>query len=98
MAGSAARRRVPCAPVRDLADALDADDLAERDMLAAYEHPVLGAVQAVGMPLHVSGYDPVYGPSPDLGADTSALLRELGYDDAEMARLSDAGAFGAVRL
>ena len=89
------RGRVPCAPVRDLADALDVEELAERAMLAAYEHPVLGAVRAVGMPLHVSGYHPAYGPSPDLGADTAVLLHDLGLDDAEIARLGQAGAFGA---
>ena len=92
------RGRVPCAPVRDLADALAADDLAERHMLAAYEHPVSGAVRAVGLPLHVSGYHPAYGPSPDLGADTAVLLHDLGLDDAEIARLGQAGAFGAPGL
>jgi crotonobetainyl-CoA:carnitine CoA-transferase CaiB-like acyl-CoA transferase len=88
------RGRVPCAPVRDLTQALDADALAMRGMLAAYDHPRLGAVRSAGLPLRVSGFSPRYGAAPDLGADAPDLLRALGYDDREVARLAAAGAFG----
>ena len=88
------RGRVPCAPVRDLTQALDADALAVRGMLAAYDHPRLGTVRSVGSPLRASGFTPTYAAAPDLGADAPDLLRALGYDDREIARLAAAGAFG----
>jgi crotonobetainyl-CoA:carnitine CoA-transferase CaiB-like acyl-CoA transferase len=89
------RGQVPCAPVRELSDALDVEPLEQRRMLAAYEHPGLGPVRGVGLPLRVSGFTPRYRPSPALGADAADLLAELSFDDDEVTRLADAGAFGA---
>jgi crotonobetainyl-CoA:carnitine CoA-transferase CaiB-like acyl-CoA transferase len=88
------RGQVPCAPVRELSDALEVEGLKRRGMLASYEHPWLGAVSSVGLPLRVSGFTPSYRPSPALGADAADLLVELGYDESAVARLADAGAFG----
>jgi crotonobetainyl-CoA:carnitine CoA-transferase CaiB-like acyl-CoA transferase len=88
------RGQVPCAPVRELSDALDVELLEQRDMLASYEHPQLGTVRGVGLPLQVSGFTPSYRPSPALGADAARLLAELGFDESAIARLADAGAFG----
>jgi crotonobetainyl-CoA:carnitine CoA-transferase CaiB-like acyl-CoA transferase len=85
---------VPCAPVRNLAEALDRENLERRGLLAAYVHPRLGDVRSVGLPLHVSDYRPVYEAAPALGADTAALLAELGLDDAQIAQLTADGAFG----
>jgi crotonobetainyl-CoA:carnitine CoA-transferase CaiB-like acyl-CoA transferase len=88
------RGKVPCAPVRDLEDALDVQRLRERDMLAAFDHPELGAVRSVGLPLQVANFTPRYRAAPALGADTAALLAETGYEEQEIARLAAAGAFG----
>ena len=88
------RGQVPCAPVRDLAETLDADALATRGMLAAYDHPRLGAVRSVGSPLHISGFTPTYAAAPGLAGDATDLLSALGYDGREIARLAAAGAFG----
>jgi crotonobetainyl-CoA:carnitine CoA-transferase CaiB-like acyl-CoA transferase len=63
-------------------------------MLASYEHPRLGSVRGVGLPLRVSGFAPSYRASPALGADAADLLAELGFDESAIARLTDAGAFG----
>lgn len=84
----------PVAPVRSLREALDPDLLRERDLLATFTHPDLGEVRSVGLPLHVAGYTPAYGPSPALGAQTRAALRAAGLDDAAIDRLAAAGAFG----
>lgn len=85
---------VPVAPVRSMPEALDADELAEREMLVEYEHPVLGTVRTLGLPLQVGRYRPRFRRAPELGGDTDDLLRELGYDDADRQRLSGQGAFG----
>jgi crotonobetainyl-CoA:carnitine CoA-transferase CaiB-like acyl-CoA transferase len=55
---------------------------------------LLGPVRGVGLPLEFSGYSPRYRPAPGLGADVQDLLTELGYDDREIGRLAQAGAFG----
>ncbi len=88
------RGHVPIAPVRSLAEALDTAELTERGMLAAYEHPTLGAVRSVGLPLSLSDFEPTYRPGPRLGADGDAILGRVGYSDAEIAELRAAGAFG----
>ena len=85
---------VPIAPVRSLEQALDLDELRGRDMLAEYEHPVLGTIRSVGLPLRVGDYSPAYAPGPGLGADQEAVLRTVGYDDAAITRLRAEGAFG----
>ena len=88
--------RVPSAPVRDLPRALEPEQLDERGMLASYDHPALGQVNSVGLPLRVSGFTPHYHPSPALGSDLTELLAELGFDDAEIVSLAEAGAFGTL--
>jgi crotonobetainyl-CoA:carnitine CoA-transferase CaiB-like acyl-CoA transferase len=88
------RGQVPCAPVRDLSEALEMEALQKRDMLASYEHSQLGTVSSVGLPLRVSGFSPRYRTSPALGSDTADLLAELDFDEMAVARLADAGAFG----
>ena len=87
---------VPIAPVRSLAEALDLDELQGREMLAEYEHPALGTIRSVGLPLHVGGYVPVYAPGPLLGGDQAAVLGDVGYSADEIEALRAAGAFGAA--
>ncbi len=89
------RGRVPIAPVRSLEEALDVDELRARAMLAEYDHPAFGSVRSVGLPLTIGGFEPDYAPGPALGADGEAILGELGYDEAAIARLHADGAFGA---
>ena len=88
------RGLVPVAPVRSLEEALDGDELKARDMLAAYDHPTLGAVRSVGVPLRVTDFTPTYRPGPALGGDQDAVLGAAGYSRAEIAALRAAGAFG----
>jgi crotonobetainyl-CoA:carnitine CoA-transferase CaiB-like acyl-CoA transferase len=85
---------VPIAPVRSMEAALDLDELRGREMLAEYEHPVLGTIRAVGLPLRVGEFAPSYRPGPGLGADQGEVLRSVGYTDAEITELDGRGAFG----
>ena len=85
---------VPIAPVRSLSQALDVDELQERGMLAEYEDETFGRVRSVGMPLHVSGFQPEYRPGPGIGADQDAILADLGYSPDAVEQLRATGAFG----
>lgn len=87
---------VPIAPVRSLQEALDLDELQGRNMLASYDHPALGPVRSVGLPLHVADFTPSYLPGPVLGEDQDDVLGAVGYSDSEIAALRLAGAFGPV--
>ena len=88
------RGTVPAAPVRSMEAALDLEDLQDRAMLAEYEHPALGRVGSVGPPVSVSGYQPQHRPGPGLGADSEAVLTELGFDPEAQTELRRRGAFG----
>ena len=88
------RGRVPCAPVRSLSDALEEDELTERQMLASYPHPALGRVRAIGTPFTLGGFQTEYRAGPRLNGDQRAILADLGYDAAAVADLAAAGAFG----
>jgi crotonobetainyl-CoA:carnitine CoA-transferase CaiB-like acyl-CoA transferase len=87
---------VPIAPVRSLEEALDREELSGRTMLVEYEHPGLGTVRSVGLPITVGEYTPEYRRGPRLGEDGITLLAQLGYSEAAIAALSDRGAFGSA--
>jgi crotonobetainyl-CoA:carnitine CoA-transferase CaiB-like acyl-CoA transferase len=87
---------VPCAPINDVAAALRDPQAEARGCLVAYEHPVLGTVRRVRSPLNVADAPLPARPGPARGADTDAVLRELGgLDGAGIAALRARGAFGA---
>jgi crotonobetainyl-CoA:carnitine CoA-transferase CaiB-like acyl-CoA transferase len=90
------RGHVPIAPMRSLEEALDETELAERGMLVEYDHPVLGTVRSVGLPLEVGGFEPPARPGPQLAADRDAVLTEGGFTVEEIAALERDGAFGRL--
>ncbi len=87
---------IPIAPVRSMEEALDRRELRLRQMLVEYEHPTLGTVGSVGLPIAVRGYQPAYRRGPRLGENTAALMTELGYSKDATSALTRRGAFGAV--
>jgi 2-methylfumaryl-CoA isomerase len=62
------------------------------------EQPGIGRYRAAGAVMDFAGIDRAQvRPAPLLGADTDAVLAELlGFDDAELARLHDAGIIGGA--
>jgi crotonobetainyl-CoA:carnitine CoA-transferase CaiB-like acyl-CoA transferase len=70
---------IPIAPVRSMEAALDSEELTARGMLAEYDHPALGRVRSIGLPLSMTDHVPDYRRAPSLGADGPALLEELGF-------------------
>jgi crotonobetainyl-CoA:carnitine CoA-transferase CaiB-like acyl-CoA transferase len=61
-------------------------------MLVEYDHPVAGRVRTTGSPIHLDG-SPARGRSmpPPLGADTRALLAELGVDEGSIEEMIESG-------
>jgi crotonobetainyl-CoA:carnitine CoA-transferase CaiB-like acyl-CoA transferase len=86
--------RVPCAPVRDIAEVMADPHLRARGMIAQVALPQGGAVQMPGNPIKLSGDagSQAYASPPALGQHTDEVLRELlGKTDAELADLRARG-------
>jgi crotonobetainyl-CoA:carnitine CoA-transferase CaiB-like acyl-CoA transferase len=82
-------------PVLELDEALDSELVRAREMLVELDQP--GArrpVRLVGVPVKMSRTpgDPNRAPGPALGEHTRAILTELGYSEAEVDALFEAGA------
>jgi crotonobetainyl-CoA:carnitine CoA-transferase CaiB-like acyl-CoA transferase len=85
------RGHVPVAPVYDVEEALADEQVRARDMIVEVVHPVFGALRQVGCPIKLDGAEPRYAPASALGADTAALLAEVGVGGAELAALRTRG-------
>ena len=84
--------KVPCAPVRSIAETLNDPTLANNEMIIEVDHPVFGKIREVGCPIKISGSEPEYRPGPALGADTDDILtRYLGYSAQQIAKLRSEG-------
>ncbi|NYT62911.1 CoA transferase [Alcaligenaceae bacterium] len=82
--------RVPCAPVRTLAEVVNDPHLHERGSLQWIDHPEYGRIVVPTTPLRFGGEDASvpYKPSARLGADTEAILSEkLSLDAAQIKHL-----------
>jgi formyl-CoA transferase len=84
---------VPCAPINDYGQVFTDDQLTSRGFLWDAPHPELGPVRQLGSPMRLSSGPPRHGAAgPPLGADTRAVLGELGYSGAEIDALVESGA------
>jgi len=85
------RHRVPCAPVRDLAEVVDDPHLHARRALEWVEHPLLGRVVLPNSPLRFAGSEPLpIEPTGALGRDNVVVYRDwLGLPQDEVERLKD---------
>jgi crotonobetainyl-CoA:carnitine CoA-transferase CaiB-like acyl-CoA transferase len=86
------RGRVPCAPVNDVRQALQDEQVLAREMLVDVEHPEFGRLRQVRSPIRTEGEirDPMR--APRLGEHTDGILRELlSYSDSTIGRLRTQG-------
>jgi crotonobetainyl-CoA:carnitine CoA-transferase CaiB-like acyl-CoA transferase len=89
------RRRIPCAPVNDLAAAL-ADPQAEaREAVVEYAHPTLGAVRTVDNALRLEGDRQAPERAPFFGEHSVQILGEVcGYSREHIQELASLGVLG----
>ena len=79
--------RVPCAPVRDLAEVVNDPHLHARGSLERQTHPRFGEITVQRSPIRMEGAPAVpLRPSAELGADNQAVYGEwLGLSAEELA-------------
>ena len=81
---------VPCGPILTVSEMWQDEQVRSLELARTIDHPDLDTVTLVGQPL-TFGDDPgergVRTPTAQRGQHTEAVLRELGYDSDEIARL-----------
>jgi formyl-CoA transferase len=83
---------IPAGPIYSVPEALADPHARARGMVQELEHPVAGRVKALGNPVKMSASPPTMRrAAPLLGADSAALLGELGYSPAEIESLRATG-------
>lgn len=83
---------VPCGPVHKLDQVFADPQVQHLGIAQPVEHPRLGTLQLVGQPFSLSRTPQrLSRATPERGEHNDELLRELGYDDARIAALRDAG-------
>jgi crotonobetainyl-CoA:carnitine CoA-transferase CaiB-like acyl-CoA transferase len=84
---------VPAGPVRTVPEVLELEQVRAREMVVDLPHPAIPGFRTTGVPVKLSATPgrPRSAP-PLLGQDTDAVLGEVGYDEAAIARLRAGGA------
>ncbi|MEP0507960.1 MAG: CoA transferase, partial [Aurantimonas coralicida] len=84
---------VPAGPVLDISEMHEDPQTLSREMVVETDHPTAGRVKAIGLPIKFSETPGgVTRPAPLLGEHTAEVLREAGYDAAEIDRMLGSGA------
>ena len=84
---------VPCGSVRDLREVFDDAQLAARNMVATLNHPAIGSLRLLGVPVKLSETPAsVRTAPPTLGQHTDAVLQtDLGMSARDLATLRASG-------
>jgi crotonobetainyl-CoA:carnitine CoA-transferase CaiB-like acyl-CoA transferase len=85
---------VPIGIVQSAESLLDDPQLVGDGFFRGAAHPQIGPYVETGAPFRLDGARPEHGPAPALGADTAAVLAEIGIDEAGWRELVRAGVAG----
>ncbi|MEU6069769.1 MULTISPECIES: CaiB/BaiF CoA transferase family protein [Streptomyces] len=81
---------VPVTPIRTLDEVYDCPQTEALGIVQKADHPEVGPLQQVAFPVNFRGErPPVRSAPPTLGRHSHDVLAELGYDEAQIARLLD---------
>jgi crotonobetainyl-CoA:carnitine CoA-transferase CaiB-like acyl-CoA transferase len=81
----------PVAPVNDIRQALENPFAVAEQMIDQVPHPQEAELRMLANPIRLDGRRLPARAAPQLGEDTQALLRDLGYSDAEIAGFTASG-------
>jgi crotonobetainyl-CoA:carnitine CoA-transferase CaiB-like acyl-CoA transferase len=89
-------KRIPCARVNNVAEALADEQVLSRNMVIDLKHPDGASTRGPGNPIKLSRTDEEsFSPAPLLGQHTDTVLSELlGYDAAQIAALREEESIG----
>ncbi len=83
---------VPCGRVMGLPEVFADPQVIDQEMVVEQDHPGHGTVRMLGFPLKFAEAPcRLRRPAPELGADSDAILHDLGYSPGEIAGLRRAG-------
>jgi formyl-CoA transferase/CoA:oxalate CoA-transferase len=83
---------VPCGPIYPLSEVFKDPQVLHRRMVETLQHPKVGAIKVVGVPIKMSDTPAsVRTAPPMLGEHTKDILETLGYGEAEISELKKEG-------
>ena len=82
-------------PAQSYSEVLEDPQALANGYVVELDHPTMGRVRAPGYPVQFSRQRVRHAPAPERGEHTRAVLRELGYAEAEITAMLAAGAIHA---